>query len=293
MDTSIQILEFFLDRIAERPQEALFVHFELVPDQLPERLKDCIARFPAGVLQFEIGIQSLNPLVQEAISRRQDAAKTEANLRWLATASHAHLHTDLIFGLPGESWASFAQGFDTLWSWKPHEIQLGVLKRLRGTPLAAKNLPGMVFQSEPPYAVVQTDAVSADEVASFTRLARYWDLVANSGRFGQSMTLLLDTASPFRAFAQFSEWLWRNHQRTHGLTPEMLVDGLFAYLCQERGYPVEGVRSALIEDYVGSGARASPQALRGFLPRRPAPFAPEGARHTERQQRHAVVAGLS
>ena len=242
------------------------------------------------MLQFEIGIQSLNPAVQHAISRRQDAVKTEANLRWLVTASQAHLHTDLIFGLPGESWDSFGQGFDTLWSWRPHEIQLGVLKRLRGTPLAGKTLPAMVFDPAPPYTVVQTDAVSADQVQAFVRLARYWDLVANSGRFGQTLALLLAAPSPFQAFAAFADWLWRTQQRTSGLTPEILVDALFDYLCHQRALPQATVRGALLVDYVGSGARASPQALLGHLPRQAAPAAATGVRHTERQHRHAVPA---
>jgi hypothetical protein len=289
IDASVQILEFFLARLAQCPGDSLFVHFELVPDQLPERLKACIARFPAGVLQFEIGIQSLNPAVQHAISRRQDAAKTEANLRWLVTASHAHLHTDLIFGLPGESWDSFGAGFDTLWSWRPHEIQLGVLKRLRGTPLASKALPAMVFDPAPPYTVVQTDAVSEDEVQAFVRLARYWDLVANSGRFGQTLALLLDAPSPFQAFAAFAAWLWRNQQRTSGLTPEILVDVLFEYLCELCTLPKATVRGALLADYVGSGARASPNALLGYLPRQAAPSKVVGAQHTERQHRHAAT----
>jgi radical SAM superfamily enzyme YgiQ (UPF0313 family) len=136
VDASVRILEFFLDLIARDPQDALFVHFELIPDHLPDSLKSCIARFPPGSLQFEIGIQSLNPQVQKAISRRQDTDKTRCNIAWLVKQSQAHLHTDLIFGLPGETWESFAAGFDQLWSWGPHEIQLGLLKRLRGTPLA-------------------------------------------------------------------------------------------------------------------------------------------------------------
>jgi hypothetical protein len=292
IDASVRILEFFLARLDAQPTEPLFVHFELVPDQLPDRLKTCIARFPAGVLQFEIGIQSLNPEVQQAISRRQDAAKTQANLRWLVTASQAHLHTDLIFGLPGEDWESFGRGFDTLWSWGPHEIQLGVLKRLRGTPLAAKARAAMVFDNAPPYTVRQTDVVSADQLQSFTRLARYWDLVANSGRFAQTLPLLLGGSSPFSAFAQFAHWLWHSQQRTSGLTPEILVDALFVYLCHERSLPEGKVRAALLADYAGSGARASPQALRGPLPRRPVEAgAASAAPHTERQQRHAVVGG--
>ena len=203
IDASVRILQFFLERLQAEPGVPLFIHFEVVPDHLPDRLKDSIAQFPAGVLQFEIGIQSFNVEVQQRISRRQDNAKTTANLRWLLDHSQAHLHTDLIFGLPGESWQSFAEGFDQLYAIGPHEIQLGVLKRLRGTPLAKRSLPGalpehgMVYDAEPPYTVQHTDAVSAAEVQAFIRLARYWDLVANSGRFGATMALLMQGPSPF------------------------------------------------------------------------------------------------
>jgi radical SAM superfamily enzyme YgiQ (UPF0313 family) len=134
IDASLRILQFFLDRLSDGPFFAgppsaklassgggegpeatsagagLFVHFEVIPDHLPERLKAMIARFPPGVLQFEVGIQSFNVEVQQRISRRQDNDQTEANLRWLVASSHAHLHTDLIFGLPGETLESFALG---------------------------------------------------------------------------------------------------------------------------------------------------------------------------------------
>ncbi len=288
IDASVRILEFFLERLAEQPLEPLFVHFELVPDQLPERLKECIAQFPEGVLQFEVGVQSLNPEVQLAISRRQDSAKTQANVQWLTQKSHAHVHADLIFGLPGESWESFARGFDTLWSWGPHEIQLGVLKRLRGTPLAIKARPQMAFHSEPPYAVLHTDALLPEEVQAFTRLARYWDLVANSGRFGQGLKLLLQAPSAFAAFSGFAIFLWQQCGATSGLTPEALVDSLFDFLVSERGMTASAVREALLADYIASGARAMPNCLKGHLHRPDAPLGKIGSNHAKRQQRHVA-----
>ena len=62
------------------------------------------------MLQFEVGIQSFNPEVQQRISRKQDNDKTADNLRWLVGREPAHLHADLIFGLPGETLESFARG---------------------------------------------------------------------------------------------------------------------------------------------------------------------------------------
>ena len=267
VETSVRILEFFLDLIAQNPSENLFVHFELIPDHLPESLKSRIARFPAGSLQFEIGIQSLNPKVQKAISRRQDTAKAQANVQWLVAHSKAHLHTDLIFGLPGESWESFAAGFDMLWSWRPHEIQLGLLKRLRGTPLALTAGQAMVFLDLPPYSVVQTDVLTRDQVDCFVRFSRYWDLVANSGRFTRTLPLVLAGNSAFAGFARFADWLWHRSGRTSGITPEMLVDALYDFLTESCGLEAVQVRDALLADYRASGARAKPHALRFELTR--------------------------
>lgn len=283
IDASIRILQFFLDRLSDN----LFLHFEVVPDHLPDRLRDMIARFPPGVLQLEIGIQSFNPEVQQTISRRQDNAKTETNLHWLLQSSHAHLHTDLIFGLPGETLASFAAGFDRLYAIGPHEIQLGILKRLRGTPIARHSAAfGMRYDQETPYLIQQTDAVDANTMQSFKRLARYWDLIANSGRFKQSLALLMQAPSPFMAFWDFSAWLWQHSHKTSGLSPEMLLDALFEYLTEVRNEAVETIRPILLADYLASGARANPRCLQGLLSERAAPEPRAASTLSLRQARH-------
>jgi radical SAM superfamily enzyme YgiQ (UPF0313 family) len=306
IDASIRILQFFLDRLptpgASEAEGDLFVHFEVVPDQLPDRLKHMIAQFPPGVLQFEVGVQSFNVDVQQRISRKQDNDKSAANLRWLLASSHAHLHTDLIFGLPGETLESFAAGFDRLHALGPHEIQLGILKRLRGTPIARHTAAyGMVYDTAPPYTVRQTGAVDAATLQRFTRFARYWDLVANSGRFKQTLLLLLGAGvqpnpsasgampSPFYAFLGFADWLWQSTGKTSGLSPEALVDALFDYLGANCGLPAPTVQQALLADYVASGARASPRALKGVLPKQAAPQSQVARTLAQRQERHLAV----
>jgi radical SAM superfamily enzyme YgiQ (UPF0313 family) len=291
MDHSVRILQFFLDRLpaSDAPKsEQLFLHFEVIPDHLPERLKQMLAQFPPGVLQLEVGVQSFNEAVQHTLSRRQDNAATEANLRWLLAHSHAHLHADLIFGLPGETLQSFADGFDRLLAIGPHEIQLGILKRLRGTPITRHTgTHGMVYACDPPYTVQQTGVVDADTVLRFTRLARYWDVLANSGRFAQTLALVLHQlpeASPFWRFMALADWLWHMLGSTHQLTPEVLVDTLYNYLSQYLS--AEAVRAALLADYIASGACANPQALRGLLPRQ-APSPSKTFRTlVTRQERH-------
>ncbi|HXE40695.1 MAG TPA: B12-binding domain-containing radical SAM protein, partial [Azonexus sp.] len=128
--------------------------------------------------------------------------------------------------------------------------------------------------------------VDADTMQRFARFARYWDLLANSGRFRQTLPLLLEAAepgrapSPFQAFLDFADWLWQTTGLTSGLSPEALVDALFDYLGNYLGLPAQALTAALLADYVASGARGSPQVLRGRLPPRAA------SKQSERQLVH-------
>ena len=294
VDVSVRILQFFLDRIKDAAGGAgaapeLFVHFEVVPDSLHDKLKALIAQFPPGSLQFEVGIQSFNPEVQQRISRRQDNDKTADNLRWLVNESQAHVHADLIFGLPGETLESFADGFDRLHSLAPHEIQFGILKRLRGTPITRHTADfAMVYDPQPPYTILQTGVVDFPTMQRIQRFARYWEMLANSGRFAQALGLLLGAGSAFWNFLAFSDWLWQTTGKTHEFAPEKLVDVLFEHLTTERGLGAEPVRAALLQDYRASGARGRPPCLAELLgAERQTASAGASQRGAQRQSRHA------
>ncbi|MGQ0709183.1 MAG: B12-binding domain-containing radical SAM protein [Rhodoferax sp.] len=281
-----RILHYFLQRIAcvEEGGTLPLVHFEVIPDHLPAGLQELLAQFPPGSLQLEVGVQSFNPVVQQRIARRQDNARTEAHLRWLVQHTQAHIHADLIFGLPGEDWDSFAQGFDRLWALGVQEIQLGLLKRLRGTPIARHSAEwAMDYDPQPPYSLRSNRLLSSATVQRFGRIAHHWDQVANSGRLRRTVPLLLG-AQPFAQWCAFSDWMHARDPRPSGITPEQWVDALHGYLVGTQGLAEEAVRAVLLADYAGSGARGQPQCLRGWLERR-APQA-RARRLAQRQDRH-------
>jgi len=251
---SVRILEFFLQRL----DAETFLHFELIPDQLPERLKNLIKQFPAGTLQFEIGIQTFNPDVQKLISRKQDNEKTALNLRFLAEHSHAHTHADLIAGLPGEDLASFGRSFDQLYALRPHEIQLGILKRLRGTPVIRHTQTWqMCYQSTAPYTILKNQLLDFNTLQRIGRFARYWDLFANNGHFRQTLPLLL-LDQPFKHFMQFSDWLYQHSQQTHKMAQDRLFDYLHLGLQQLFAVNAE---QALKQDFEHCGLRRIPKCL--------------------------------
>ena len=62
--TSSAILDFFIQHL----DKGLFLHFEMIPDRLPEPLKQRLTKFPPGCVQLEIGVQTLNPKISDLIS---------------------------------------------------------------------------------------------------------------------------------------------------------------------------------------------------------------------------------
>ena len=279
-DSTIRILEFFLERLDDQ----LFLHFELIPDHLPDNLKSVIQRFPEGSLQFEIGIQTFNPEVQHTISRKQNNDKAVDNIKWLRDETHAHLHTDLIAGLPGENIESFAAGFNRLVSLQPHEIQVGILKRLRGTPIIRHTEAfNIIYNPNPPYNVLSTQDIDFSTMQSITRFARYWDMVGNSGRFKNTLPLILGE-QPFERFMKFSEWLFQTIEQTHRISLQKLFSLVFDALTQEFKLDKELVASAMQLDHERSGLKGLPGFLKKTKPL--LSLVKNGRKGSKRQQQH-------
>lgn len=267
-----------LDFLLERYRPGMFFHFEIIPDRLPETFREAVLRFPAGALQFEAGIQTFNPEVAERIHRRQDYSRLEENLRWLRNQTGVHLHTDLIFGLPGESLASFAAGFDRLIKLNPQEIQVGMLKRLRGAPISRHDQEWeMVYNPQPPYEILRNRLLDFQTVQNMRRFARYWDLIGNSGNFAATRDLVWspgarpvwgepEAISPFERFMRLSEWLYSKLGRTESIALPRLVQLVFEFLVGQLGLDAGLAATALWSDYARRGSREVPAFLRAYLP---------------------------
>jgi radical SAM superfamily enzyme YgiQ (UPF0313 family) len=264
LQTSKSILDFFWARY----EPGLFLHFEMIPDRLPEALREPISRFPPGALQFEVGIQSFNPEVCSRISRRQDVVKAEDNLKFLRDQTGVHVHVDLIVGLPGETLDSFAAGFDRLVGLSPQEIQVGMLKRLRGTPIVRHDEShGMVYSPCPPYEILQTTAIDFPTMQRLRRFARYWDMVSNSGNFVETAPLIWADGAPFARFLHFSNWLFARTGKNHGIALTRLSELIFDYLTGELNQPPRPVALNLWNDYQRGGRSDRPEYLLKHLSR--------------------------
>lgn len=278
---SIRILNFFLDRLDEQ----LFLHFEVIPDHLPQSLKAILSQFPAGSLQLEIGIQSFNPEVQAIISRQQDNAKSRQNLRWLRQETQAHLHADLIIGLPGEELASLAQSFNELVALSPHEIQVGVLKRLKGSPIIRHSQAyNMRYNPAPPYNILSNNLLDFQTIQRLNRFTRYWEMIANSGRFQHTLPQILEQ-EPFERFMELSTWLYETTGQVHRIALKRLFELLYTGVTTTRLINPKQALAALALDFADSGVKGRPP----FLTQEMQPIStdvPGRDRRSARQSRH-------
>lgn len=260
VSTSVAILDFFLERMTE----GLYLHFEVIPDNLPEKLKQTLVKFPKDSLQFEIGVQTFDPHIQELISRKQNNTKTEENLKWLREHTGAHIHADLIFGLPSDSLDNFGDSFNQLVALKPQEIQLGILKRLRGAPINRHTDEyQMVYENIPPYTVLKTKDITFDDMQRVKRFARYWDMIANSGRFKYTLPLILygtDNSTADTAFIRFmilSDAFFEREGSTWKISLPRLYKLIFEVLISNLKTNEEDAKSSLAKDYIRSKQKGS------------------------------------
>ena len=266
LNTSRAILEFCLARY----QPGHFFHFEMIPDRLPNGLREIISKFPPGALQFEVGIQTFNADVSARIKRRQNYDRLAENFRFLRRETGVHIHADLIVGLPGEDMASFGRGFDRLVELGPQEIQVGILKRLRGTPIVRHDAEWqMKYNPLPPYELLSNRTMTFEEMQKMRRFSRHWDLMVNSGNFAQSARLIWSKSeSAFGAFMQFSDWMYEEIGRNHGIALGTLAELLFTYLTQELGLEARSTANLIYDDYERGGRSDKPVLLRPYLEER-------------------------
>ena len=260
MKAANRILDFFLTK-----EPPYFAHFEVIPDHFPESLRTKIRSFPHGALQLEIGIQTLNLDIADNISRQLKMEKIESNIAFLENETTAHIHLDLLVGLPGESLKSFGKNLDKLTSMSSCEIQIGILKKLSGTYIDRHDIEfGMVYSDIPPYDILKNATLSFNDIQIMKRFARFWDLTYNSGNFKRSLPLLWAEESVFENFYAFSMWIYKRTDSTWKISLQRLGELLFDYLTQEKKLPPQDVADEMLEDMMKLKGRAIPAYLKAF-----------------------------
>ncbi len=203
-----QILRF----VAALDTDCTF-HFEVAADLFDAEMLQIIAELPPARVQFEAGIQSVHPDTLDAVCRKTDLNAAFCNITRLAEMQNCHIHVDLIAGLPRETLDTFKKGVDACLAARPHMLQLGFLKLLKGSPLRAQNAElGFVFDDAPPYEVFSSPTMPMDDLMRLKDIEALIDKYYNSGLFANAVAYGMQLLGGYGFFEAFSKFPGRAAQ---------------------------------------------------------------------------------
>ncbi len=157
----------FLQLLAENNPGRQFAYFgELRSEGINAQIAQLLA--DANFTEVEIGLQSVDPLAQELMDRKNNMKAFERGVRALREAG-IRVKIDLIIGLPGDTVASIRRGMHYLKDSGLYDlVQVFNLAILPGTAFRqeAEQL-GLQFQPVPPYYVLRTPTL---ELTDFYQL---------------------------------------------------------------------------------------------------------------------------
>lgn len=225
-------------------------HFEIAGDLLTAEEIDCLGSMRPGQVQLEIGVQTTNSRTLSEISRPMDFKRLSETVQTLMEKGNVHLHLDLIAGLPYEDLTSFRASFDAVFALKPHQLQLGFLKVLRGSPMREKAAEyGLQYTDAPPYEVLETRWLSYDDLLKLKGVEEMVEVYYNSGQFQRSITVLSSVFdSAFAFFDCLAEWHRKQGSQMLSLSRNQRYENLLRFGL-ELGVDTVFLKDALIYDY--------------------------------------------
>lgn len=209
-------------------------HFELAGSLIDNESIEILKGAPEGIIQFEIGVQSTNGQTISEIGRSIEFEKVRSNVEKLLRQGNIHIHLDLIAGLPHEDYESFKKSFDDVIKIRPHVLQLGFLKLLKGSRLRAQAEQfGYKFKEKAPYEVMENNFISFDEIIKLKKIEELLEKYYNSGDFKRSMDFLFGKEeSPFGIFERIYDYFTENNLFERAVSLEAyyeIIEEIFPY----------------------------------------------------------------
>lgn len=156
--------------------------FEIMADTLDDSLVELIVHNPVkSRFRFEVGIQSFNKQTLKEVYRYQNLEMLTKNLNRLIE-NDTIVHADLIAGLPYEDLNSFKETYAHLFSLKTEEMQVGILKLLKGSKLREEmEKYHIIAQKETPYQIISNDWVCQNDIKTVEHVALATERLWNRG----------------------------------------------------------------------------------------------------------------
>ncbi len=240
-------------------------HFEIAGDLLNEEELLLLSRMRPGLVQLEIGVQSVNPETLEAIHRKMDVDKLSGIVARINEGKNVHQHLDLIAGLPHEDYESFGRSFDRVYEMRPEQLQLGFLKVLKGSEMADRAEEfGICYTEKAPYEVLFTKWLSFNEVRKLKRIEEMVELYYNSNQFVHTLRVLEQAfVSPFVMYQALAEFYEEKGYFVNSPARSYRYQVLLAFACEKDRAHEAVYRELLTYDmYLRENVKSRPEFAR-------------------------------
>lgn len=179
-------------------------HFEISADLLTEEDIKQMGHMRPGLIQLEIGIQTVyEPAIRE-IRRTMNLTRLKKTVKQIQSGHNIHQHLDLIAGLPFEDYKTFQCSFNEVYALRPQQLQLGFLKVLKGSYMyeQARNY-GLIYSTRPPYEVYATKWMTFDNLLDLKLTEEMVEVYYNSSQYQMTLKVLEPCfETPYRMFWQ-------------------------------------------------------------------------------------------
>ncbi len=198
--------------LAEHDNGITNFHFEIGADLLDEEELEILGSMRPGLVQLEIGVQSVNPDTLREIRRTADLERLRRNTARIRAGRNIHQHLDLIAGLPWEDYESFVHSFNEVYAMEPNQLQLGFLKVLKGSRMQEMaGEYGIAWRQEPPYEVLFSRWISYEELQRLKAVEEMVEVYYNSGQFAHTIRQLEQAfPHPYAMYEALAAWYDRN-----------------------------------------------------------------------------------
>ena len=180
-----------LNLIAKKAKGIHF-NFEVRAELLDRKL---VSNFGRISCSLQIGLQSANPAALSLVNRPTNLKEFGKKIDLLNEAGIV-FGLDLMYGLPGDTFAEFCKSLDYAISLYPNNLDIFRLSVLPGTALAEQAAGlGVIFAHTPPYQVNSTRGFSPDDIGHAAELAQACNIFYTQGR---AVSWFLSALQPLR-----------------------------------------------------------------------------------------------
>lgn len=259
---AMEIMQFLM----ENDNDYTTYHFEVTAHLLTEDMLEFLKGCKEGLFQFEIGVQTTNEKVLEAVGRRDDFSKLSYVVQKIASYRNIHQHLDLIAGLPYEDYNSFENSFNDVFNLGIEHLQLGFLKMIKGTGIR-NNADEHEFRYKdyPPYEVLYNKYITYNEILKLKDIEEILERYFNSKNFVLSMRYIIHNyykESPFKFFEDFATYFDKNGYFNMSQGKNQLYKILLDFYTEKINNNIELFTEIIKYDYISLGKTSN---VPGFM----------------------------